>query len=53
MIRLTRVVRRWFADGSVIYECRNCGTTLGPDAESCPNCDCETISRYDLSERNR
>jgi RNA polymerase subunit RPABC4/transcription elongation factor Spt4 len=32
----------------VVYECRDCGTSLDDDAESCPECGSDAISRYDL-----
>ncbi|MCU4742706.1 hypothetical protein [Natronoglomus mannanivorans] len=31
--------------GAVIYECRNCGTTVSPD-ETCPTCGSTAIAEY-------
>jgi rubrerythrin len=39
-----------FADGGkqgVHYECRDCGTNLTRDHETCPDCD-GAVARYDL-----
>ncbi|GAB3035987.1 hypothetical protein [Natronobiforma cellulositropha] len=36
------------AAGTVVYECRNCGTTVGPDATECPNCDSTAIVEYPI-----
>ncbi|ELZ84483.1 hypothetical protein C455_00082 [Haloferax larsenii JCM 13917] len=33
---------------SVLYECRNCGYTLEKEAEECPSCCSEDISKYEL-----
>jgi len=33
---------------SVLYECRNCGKTLEEEAEECPSCGSEEISKYEL-----
>ncbi|MFT4921118.1 MAG: putative OB-fold protein [Haloarculaceae archaeon] len=30
------------------YECRNCGTTLSPDAEECSTCGSNEIAEYTL-----
>jgi uncharacterized OB-fold protein len=39
-------VRRLFTEGNVVYECRNCGTSLGPNAEDCEVCGSADIARY-------
>lgn len=41
-------VRRLLADGNDIYECRNCGTTLGPHAEDCEMCGSADIACYTI-----
>jgi rubrerythrin len=34
---------------AVVYECRDCGTSLDGDREACPNCNSEAITRHDIS----
>ncbi|QLD86074.1 hypothetical protein HWV23_10155 [Natronomonas halophila] len=41
-------VRRLLADGNVVYECRDCGTTLGPHADDCEVCGSADIARYSI-----
>jgi uncharacterized OB-fold protein len=41
-------VRRLLADGNVVYECRDCGTTLGPHADDCEVCGSADIVRYSI-----
>jgi uncharacterized OB-fold protein len=41
-------VRRLLADEDVIYECRDCGTTLGPQTEDCGVCGSADIVRYTI-----
>jgi RNA polymerase subunit RPABC4/transcription elongation factor Spt4 len=36
------------ADESVVYECRNCGTTLDERQDTCTACGADDIARYDL-----
>ncbi|MFP8957095.1 hypothetical protein ACLI4Y_10225 [Natrialbaceae archaeon A-CW3] len=31
---------------SLVYECRNCGTTVTPETIVCPNCDHDEIVEY-------
>lgn len=33
-------------EGSVVYECRNCGTTVTEDTDHCPACNSTGIARY-------
>lgn len=33
----------------LVVECRQCGSNVGPGAESCPVCDSTEIARYDIS----
>ncbi|MDQ2052120.1 hypothetical protein RBH26_16705 [Natronolimnohabitans sp. A-GB9] len=33
---------------TVIYECRNCGTTVSADTTRCPACEGEDIVRYSI-----
>lgn len=33
---------------TVIYECRNCGTTVSADTVRCPACEGEDIVRYSI-----
>ena len=49
MVSFTNYFRRWFTPDATVYECRNCGTTLDVEAESCPNCEPEAINCYDLN----
>jgi rubrerythrin len=48
MSRLVRRVRSWLADDGVVYECRNCGTTLDADADECPACDGDKVVCYEI-----
>lgn len=32
----------------VIYECRNCGTTLTPESMACPHCDETAVVEYPI-----
>ncbi|WP_436929640.1 hypothetical protein [Halosimplex halobium] len=34
--------------GTVVAECRRCGTTVDPDTSVCGTCDSEGIVRYDI-----
>lgn len=31
-----------------IYECRNCGTTVDADTDTCPDCESDDIAEYRL-----
>lgn len=33
---------------TVIYECRNCGTTVSVDTDRCPTCDSDGIAAYTI-----
>jgi predicted Zn-ribbon and HTH transcriptional regulator len=33
----------------LIVECRQCGSNVDPDADSCPVCDSTEIAQYDIS----
>jgi rubrerythrin len=48
MVSIRASLRRLLGEASVVYECRECGTTLEYDAEECPSCGSGAISRYDL-----
>lgn len=48
MSRLVSRVRSWLADDGVVYECRNCGTTLDAPEDGCPACGAEEIVRYEF-----
>jgi len=48
MVSLVQRLRYWLADESVVYECRNCGTTLDEQQDTCPACGVDDIARYDL-----
>ena len=42
-------VKKLLGDGDdAIYECRNCGTTLPRDAESCDECGSTEIRSFDV-----
>ena len=43
--RLLRLIR---SESAVIYECRNCGTTLEDTNTECPNCGSEDHATYFL-----
>lgn len=49
-MRLPTVVRWLFArtEPTHVYECSSCGTSVDDDAESCPTCDSENISVYQI-----
>jgi len=32
----------------VLFECRNCGTSLAPESEHCPECGSDAVVRYEL-----
>jgi rubrerythrin len=34
---------------TVVYECRDCGTSFDSDRESCPNCHSEAITSHDIT----
>jgi rubrerythrin len=46
MPALTKLLRHVFDSGTVLYECRNCGTTLEAAQEQCPECGAEDIATY-------
>jgi len=42
-------LRDLFGGGdSLLYECRNCGTTLDDEVEECPSCGKRGIARYTI-----
>ena len=47
---MLRTIRRLLpaAGMVVVYECRACGESLDPDAETCPACGASDISRYEI-----
>lgn len=44
------VLRRLRATTTVLYECRNCGTSIEDDRETCPACGADEVAEYDLSQ---
>lgn len=46
------VLGRLFRRGgpTVVVECRQCGTSVSPEATRCPECDAPEISRYEIPE---
>lgn len=34
--------------GDVVFECRDCGTSLGTESERCPECGSDGVVRYEL-----
>lgn len=47
---LTDAMVRWLSDDeNVIYECRECGTTLESGELRCPHCGSLAIAEYDIS----
>jgi rubrerythrin len=49
MPALSTLLRHVFGSDSVLYECRNCGTTLEEDAERCPECGAADVATYHLN----
>jgi hypothetical protein len=37
------------SDRELVVECRQCGSNVDPEAESCPVCNSTEIARYDIS----
>ncbi len=35
---------------TIVYECRNCGTTLDTEATTCPDCESDEVAMYELSD---
>lgn len=48
MALLKPFLNRLLDSGSEIYECRDCGTSLDSDGETCPECGSEATAYYDL-----
>lgn len=48
MTSLLDHVRQWFDTSTVIYECRNCGTTLDDREAECPACGSTATARYEM-----
>jgi rubrerythrin len=46
MSALTTLVERVFGSEAVLYECRNCGTTLDSPDSRCPECDSVDVATY-------
>jgi RNA polymerase subunit RPABC4/transcription elongation factor Spt4 len=34
----------------VVVECRNCGTSVSPGTEKCPDCGEDDFTRYEIPE---
>jgi predicted Zn-ribbon and HTH transcriptional regulator len=37
------------SDRELVVECRQCGSNVDPDVDSCPVCDSTEIAQYDIS----
>lgn len=48
MPALRALLRHVFSSDTVLYECRNCGTTLEEDTEACPECGASDVAAYQL-----
>jgi rubrerythrin len=48
MVPLVQRLRHWLADESVVYECRNCGTTVDAQRDGCPACGADDIARHEI-----
>jgi predicted Zn-ribbon and HTH transcriptional regulator len=48
---MIEIVKRMLrqSDRELVVECRQCGSKVDPDAESCPVCESTEIARYDIS----
>ncbi|SFL32421.1 hypothetical protein SAMN04487950_3356 [Halogranum rubrum] len=49
MPALRALLRHVFGSEDILYECRNCGTTLEEDTEQCPECGATDIATYQLT----
>jgi rubrerythrin len=49
MFKLTTLFRHAFGSEAVLYECRNCGTTLNEETEHCPACGAADVATYQLT----
>ena len=46
-MRLLELIRRaGDSDGGMLYECRDCGATIDPDVDECPECGSVEIACY-------
>jgi len=48
-----RKVLTWLRPGNgpkVVIECRNCGTTIEPRTEDCPDCGQQEFIHYEIPE---
>jgi rubrerythrin len=45
---LKTLLRGILGSETVVYECRNCGTTLDAGDDSCPECDSEDVVEYEF-----
>jgi uncharacterized OB-fold protein len=48
MTLLTRL-RTVTTRADIVCECRRCGTTVAPDADDCPECGGDDITRYRIA----
>ncbi len=39
----------WTKQPEIVYECRNCGTSVSEDTEACPTCGADAIAMYRIS----
>jgi uncharacterized OB-fold protein len=46
MSAIQSLLDRLFATESTLHECRNCGETVDPDVDRCPNCGATEIASY-------
>ena len=50
VMSLSAAVRRWLTDeDGLVYECRNCGTTLEATDQQCSTCGSTEIVVFDVS----
>ncbi len=49
---LKDVLTEILTDDDPHYECRNCGTTLEEERDTCPNCDSSEIATYEFDSDN-
>ncbi len=50
MSTLTNLIRHLVSDDTVLYECRNCGTTLEDPDEPCEECGSTETAAYEFRE---
>jgi len=48
MLRVLKRLSPISTDTMELFECRTCGTSLDEAQDSCPECGCSDIARYEL-----